>query len=185
MATIIILGVLILILFSGCILGNDATSIAHEMQDARTNSVPNGLLVPSTLSTRDEYTNQLLSFRPRINALGGGEKETLSAYLDGSLSAVKVVNATDDALNLLENVNFDFVTCNQNDPANKAIHSLEDAQRNAQSAFTDFERVQENPSLANALGVEYIQNAFQTMKVVGETHAQRVKELKTACGFST
>lgn len=177
-------GITILFLLSGCLFGGDATNTAQQLVGVRASYVPSGSLVPATMVQREAYRNELLPFRNTIRSIPGNDGVALSNYLDATLELVEMVNQTDDALTLLSNVNMDAPECSVNSPISKAIQRMEDAQENAQQAASDFAKVQENVSIANVLGVDYLQSAEQTAQVVSETHVERVKELKIACGFS-
>jgi hypothetical protein len=171
---IVVSGILALLLLSGCIFGGDATNTAQQLAGVRASYVQ-----------REAYRNELIPFRNTIRSISGSEGEALNHYLDGTLELLEMVNQTDGALSLLRNTNLNAPDCGTNSTIAKAIQQMEDAQQNAQQAAEDFASVQENVSMANALGADYLQNAEQTANVVNETHAQRVKELKMACGFST
>ncbi|MBM3282408.1 MAG: hypothetical protein FJY86_03665 [Candidatus Diapherotrites archaeon] len=178
-------GLLVLFLLSGCLFGGDATNTAQQLAGVRASYVPTGTLVPSLLVQREAYRNELLPFRNTIRSIVGSEGTALNHYLDGTLELLEMVNHTDEALQLLSNVNLDAPECSANSPISKAIQRIEDARENAQQASDDFAAVQENISMTNALGVDYLQRAEQTARGVSETHAERVKELKIACGFSS
>lgn len=176
---------LFLLVFSlGCIFGSGAESLAEELSVMRGKFVMGGLLVPADEDGREAYRQALITYRTRVNALSGGEKEVLQAYLDGSLSLVDMVSYTDEAFSLLENVNPDFAECTPGSPTSKAIISMEDARESAQFAHAQFQTVQKNSTLTNALGADYVLNATQTTAAIASVHAERVNELKTACGFS-
>ena len=177
--------VLILFAFSsGCLFGGNATNTAEQLSGVRDAYISAGLLVPVSSSVREQYRNEILPFRNTINSIGGNDSAALKAYLNGSLSLLEMANATDTALNLLKNVNMDAPDCGKNSPMGKAIVLLEQAQKSAESAHSDFVTVQGNSIMANALGADYILNAAQTSDAVAQTHSERIKELKTACGFS-
>lgn len=180
------IGLLVLtLLFSGCLFGGDATNTAQQLAGVRSSYVSNGLLAPSSSEQRDAYRNEILPFRNTINSIGGNDGATLKSYLDGTLALLSTIEKTDEALSFLENVNMDAPDCGTNSPIMKAVRSMSEARTTATTAAERFERVQENPSMANALGADYILNATQTMKAVSQTHDERVKELKIACGFSS
>ncbi len=176
---------LFLLLFSlGCIFGSGAESLAEELSVMRGKFVKGGLLVPADEDGREAYRQALITYRIRVNALSGGGKEVLQAYLDGSLSLVDMVSDTDEAFSLLENVNPDFAECSPGSPTAKATTFMEDARESAQSAHSQFQTVQKSPTLTNELGADYVLNAAQTTAAISTVHAERVNELKTACGFS-
>ncbi len=173
-----------LLLFSGCLFGGDSTNTAHQLAGVRDAYVSNGLLAPSSSEQQDAYRNEILPFRNTINSISGNDGTALKNYLDGSLALLSTIEKTDEALKLVENSNMDAPDCGTNSPMMKAIRAMEEAQTTAVIAAERFDNVQKNPSMANALGADYILNAAQTMNAVAETHEERVKELKIACGFN-
>ncbi len=179
-----VVSVLILVgLFSGCLFGGNAANTAQQLSGVRGVYVEDGSLVPPT-SEREQYRNEILPFRNTINSIGGNDGAALKAYLNGTLSLLDLAHSTDEALGLLENVNLDAPECGTNSPITKTIALLDNAQASAQSSHDYFTAVQDNVAMTNTLGADYVLNAVQTTQAVAQTHAQRVKELKTACGFS-
>lgn len=176
--------ILLLAISSGCLFGGNAPNTAEQLAGVRSSFVSNGLLVPSSMQTREQYRDDILPFRNTINSISGNDGVALRAYLDGSLALISMVENTDEALRLLGNANLDAPDCGANSPIMKAIRAFENARKDAQQAHGEFVMVQDNPLIANALGAGYILNAVQTTQAVYETHGERVKELKTACGFS-
>jgi hypothetical protein len=174
----------LILFFSGCLFGGDATNTAHQLAGVRDAYISNGLLAPSSSEQRDAYRNEILPFRNTINSIAGNDGAALKDYLDGSLALLSTIEKTDEALSFLENVNMDAPECGTNSPIMKAVRTMDEAQTNATTAAERFAVVQKNPSIANALGANYILNAAKTMNAVAQTHGERVKELKLACGFS-
>jgi len=186
MRSIIILSsVFLVLLTSGCIFGGDAASTAQQLAGVRDSYISEGLLAPSTTAAREQYRDEILAFRATINRLSGSEGEALKAYLDGSLSLLAMVQTTEDALALIQNINFDAPDCGNNAPLAKAIKQLGEARAHAEATHENFSSVQENSNMANQLGADYVLNASETSKGVAQTHAERINELKSACGFST
>ena len=180
-----ILGILLIFtLMQGCLFGGDATNTAEQLAGVRSSFISNGLLVPSSVQTREQYRDDILPFRSAINSVSGKDGETLRAYLDGSLALLSAVEYTDEALRLLGNVKLDAPDCGTNSPVMKAVRAMENARKDAQHAHTQFVVVQDNPTIANALGADYVLNAVQTSLAVYETHGERINDLKSACGIT-
>ena len=148
------------------------------------NSVPEGLLTPSTFAQRESYRNALLGFRSTVRNIGGADGAALSAYLDGSLSLLSMQDSSQDGLALLENIDPTFVVCENGTPASQAIERFQEAKNDSQEAYEFFTRVQQNPSIGNALGADYVVNVVQTTSILIEVNTERVEQLKSACGFS-
>ena len=179
------LSVIVLFAFlSGCLFGGSGVTTAEQLSSVRDAYMGAGQLTPDTMNVREQYRGEILPFRSTINQVGGNDGAALKAYLNGSLSLVHMADATEEALTLLQNVNMDAPECGTNSPVSRAIGLLEDARTDAESAYDDFTVVQENVNIANALGADYILNAFETTAAVVLAHGERIKELKTACGFS-
>lgn len=181
---IFLASVLLILITSGCIFGGDATNTAQQLAGIRDSYIGEGLLAPSSLQTREQYRDEILPFRATINNVAGSEGDALKAYLNGSLSLLAMVQATDDALSLIQKINFDAPDCGTNSPLSKSIKLLTEAQTHAESTYDYFSRVQENSSMANELGAEYVLNAAETAQGVAQTHTERINELKSACGFT-
>lgn len=180
----ICLGLLCAILFlSGCI-SLDSKGMANQLHEARVTHVPTGLLTPETSAQRETYRNVLLGFRSSVRNIGGDDGAALNAYLDGSLSLLAMQDASQEGLILLENIDTSFIQCEKGTPAAEAILLFQDAKKYSQESYDYFTRVQKNPSIANALGADYIVNVVQTTAVLAEVHTERVDQLKSACGYS-
>jgi len=184
-APILLASVFLILTTSGCIFGGDATNTAQQLAGVRDSYISEGLLAPTSLQTREQYRDEILPFRATINSVSGAEGEALKAYLNGSLSLLAMVQATDDALLLIQKINFDAPDCGNNSPLAKAIKLLDEAQTHAEKTYENFTSVQENSSMANELGAEYVLNAAETSQGVAQTHTERINELKSVCGFSS
>ena len=183
-APILLASVLLILFASGCIFGGDATNTAQQLAGVRDSYISNGLLAPTSPSAREQYRDEILPFRATINSVPGSEGDALKAYLNGSLSLLAMVQATDDALALIQKINFDAPDCGTNSPLSKSIKLLAEAKTHAESTYEYFSRVQENSSMANELGADYVLNAAETAQGVAQTHAERINELKTVCGLT-
>lgn len=172
------------VLFSGCLIGGNGATTAEQLAGVRDAYMNEGQLTPDSMNVREQYRNEILPFRSTINQVGGNDGAALKAYLNGSLSLLHMADSTENAMELLQNVNLDAPECGTNSPMSRAIGLLNDARADAESAYDDFTSVQENVSIANALGADYVLNAFETTSAVVLAHGERIKELKTACGFS-
>ena len=92
---LLLAGIILLLFMSGCI-GLDSKGTATQLQEARVNTVPEGLLTPSTFAQRESYRNALLGFRSTVRNIGGADGAALSAYLDGSLSLLSMQDSSQD-----------------------------------------------------------------------------------------
>lgn len=177
------LGLLIVLFMSGCI-GLDSKGTAAQLQEARVANVPDGLLTPTTPAQRETYRNQLVGFRSNIRNIGGTDGTALAAYLDGSLSLLTMQDVSQEGLLLLESIDPSFVACENGSPATQAIEQFQEAKKYSQEAYDYFTRVQQNPSIANVLGADYVINVIQTTGVLAEVNTERVDQLKSACGYA-
>lgn len=182
MRTIVLILLVGLLTLSGCVFLQDSKGLANEMAELRKSSVPAGLLVPSTPAGQESYRGALIQFRKRVNEGGGAQGNVLDAYVDGSLILLDMQAHTNEAIALLQHVNLELAECGPQAPMTKAIGLYETAHRESQSANKAFTLVRDTPEIANILGADYVLNALQTTKIVEQAHAQRISDLKSACG---
>ncbi len=179
---VIAIGLMVLSLSSGCIMGGDAKGVANGLQTIRSTYVTAGLLAPATVSDRLAYSNELLSFRKRIQEAGGTQKGTLNDYVDGSLSLIAMQETVEKGNEELENAASTLFDCSMNGFAGKALLFFKTAREKSEMAHKSFQRVLENAEIANELGVDYLQNAVTTTQGTTPAYAQRAEDIKISCG---
>lgn len=164
--------------FSGCVLGDNSKALAHDLATLRNASVPDGLLVPVQPASREKYRNDLLAFRAKVSS---GDA-ALNAYLSGSVALVDLQNETDAGVAALKTVDPNLVECAPHTSGGNAIAHLQAALAEAQTAQKMFQIVQGNAGIAHALGAEYMTSVNKTLSAILSAHAQRVNQIKIACG---
>lgn len=179
-----ILGLLFVMLFlSGCILGSDSKGVANELKAARETYVPNGLLAPTASTDREAYHNELLSLRKRVYDAGGLDQGTLNDYMDGSLSLIAMHESLSKGNAALETAASTLFDCSKSGFAGQALIFFQEAKDSSQSAHDSFVRVLENASMANELGVNFLQNAVSTTESTTQAYTTRINDIKTTCGL--
>ncbi len=179
--TYLVIALVSLFLFLGCITGGNARGIAEEMKEKRTLFIPSGLLVPPQAAQQEKYREALLGFRKKVSEQGGLEAGPLNSYLNGSLALLEMNQKNTQAIELLENVNPELPECGANTPLQQAISFFQQAREKSEYARQEFQKAKENTSMANGLGADYILNVIQTTRAISSTHSERINDLKSAC----
>lgn len=180
----LVLGLLFLVLvFSGCILGSDPKGVANELKAARETYVAEGLLSPTTSDDRQAYHDELLVLRKRVQEGGGLDQGALNDYVDGSLSLLGLHESLAKGNAALETAANTIFDCTKSGFAGHALIFFQEAKEASQSAHDSFVRVLENASMANELGVGFLQNAVSTTESTTEAYTTRINDIKTTCGL--
>jgi hypothetical protein len=181
--TILVGGLIMVLLFSGCILGFDSKGVAHELKTARETYVQEGLLSPTSSEDRTAYHDELLVLRKRVQENGGLDAGTLNDYVDGSLSLLAMHESLSNGNTALETTANTIFDCTKSGFAGQALLFFQAAKESSQSAHDSFVRVLENASMANELGVNFLQNAVNTTESTTQSYATRINDIKTTCGL--
>ncbi len=180
----VITGFLVVLLFlSGCILGSDSKGVANELRAARETYVVEGLLSPTTPEDRQAYHDDLLVLRKRVQEGGGLDAGTLNDYVDGSLSLLAMHESLAKGNTALESASNTVFDCSKSGFAGQALIFFQEAKEASQLAHNSFVRVLDNASMANELGVSFLQNAVSTTESTTEAYTTRIIDIKTTCGL--
>jgi hypothetical protein len=177
------MGILLILVGAGCVIGSDSRAVAKELRALRETHVQNGLLAPTAENDRVLYENELRAFRVRIRQSGGLDGGTLNEYIDGSLALIEMYRALESGNSALETASETVTDCGKGTPLVVSLEKFQTAKEKSQEAHTAFERVRENISISNEVGVDYLENALIT--TTGQTtmeYALQIDALKTACG---
>lgn len=178
----LLVGLLILVASTGCIFGGDSKGIARDLHTLRDTYVAPGLLAPVTIADRSAYQAELLTFRKRIQDAGGLDKGTLNDYVDGSLSLLEMQSSLEKGNELLETANDSVFECSPQGFAGQALTHFQTAKEESLAANGSFTRVLTNATIANELGVDFVQNVLVTTAGTTEAYSSRISDIKTTCG---